>query len=124
MDIYLIRLIIAHLIGDFFLQPNAWVKDKERRKLKSAKLYLHVMIHVALIFVIFLSFDVWKAALTIGIIHLIIDALKSIFQTNKNARILFFADQVLHFSLIVVVWHLFYKGSLDIGFLMIQIPGC
>jgi hypothetical protein len=117
MDIYLIKLIIAHSIGDFFLQPNTWVKDKESRKLKSTKLYLHVMIHVALIFVIFLSFDVWKTALTIGIIHLIIDALKSIFQTNKNARLLFFADQVLHFSSIVTVWHLFYKGSLDIGFL-------
>lgn len=117
MDIYLIKLIIAHLIGDFFLQPNAWVKDKERRKLKSTKLYLHVVIHVALIFVIFLRFDVWKTALTIGVIHLIIDALKYIFQTHKNARILFFADQVLHFSSIVVVWHLFYKGSLDIGFL-------
>ncbi|SDF70754.1 Protein of unknown function [Pedobacter terrae] len=116
MDIYLIKLILAHLIGDFFLQPNAWVKDKERRKLKSTRLYLHVMIHVVLIFVVFLSFDVWKTALTIGIIHLIIDALKSIFQTNKNARILFFADQVLHFSSIVVVWHLFYKGSLDISF--------
>ena len=117
MDIYLIKLIIAHLIGDFFLQPNAWVKDKERRKLKSAKLYLHVMMHVALIFVVFFSFDVWKTALTIGVVHLIIDALKSIFQTNKNARILFFADQVLHFSSIVVVWHLFYKGSLDVAFL-------
>lgn len=117
MDIYLIKLILAHLIGDFFLQPNAWVKDKERRKLKSTRLYLHVMIHVVLIFVVFLSFDVWKTALTIGIIHLIIDALKSTFQTDKNARILFFADQVLHFSSIVVVWHLFYKGSLNIAFL-------
>ncbi|MFF5383912.1 DUF3307 domain-containing protein [Pedobacter suwonensis] len=117
MDIYLIKLILAHLIGDFFLQPNAWVKDKERKKLKSGKLYLHVMIHVALIFIVFLSFDVWKTALTIGVMHLIIDALKSIFQTHKNARILFFVDQVLHFSSIVAVWHIFYKGSLNIGFL-------
>ncbi len=117
MDIYLIKLIIAHLIGDFFLQPNAWVKDKERKKLKSTKLYLHVMVHIALVFLVFLSFDVWKTALTIGLIHLFIDALKSVFQTNKNARILFFADQVLHFTSIVVVWHLFYKGSLDVGFL-------
>lgn len=117
MDIYLIKLIIAHLIGDFFLQPNAWVKDKERKKLKSTKLYLHVAVHVALIFLVFLSFDVWKTALLIGVIHLLIDALKSIFQTNKNARLLFFADQVLHFASIVAVWHLFYKGSLAIGFL-------
>lgn len=117
MDIYLIKLILAHLIGDFFLQPNTWVKDKERKKLKSTKLYIHVMIHVALIFIIFLSYDVWKTALTIGVIHLIIDALKSIFQTHKNARTLFFVDQVLHLSSIVEVWHLFYKGSLNIGFL-------
>jgi hypothetical protein len=117
MDIYLIKLIIAHLIGDFFLQPNAWVKDKERKKLRSVKLYLHVAIHIVLIFVIFLNFNVWKTALSIGVLHLVIDALKSIFQTNKNARILFFVDQVLHFTSIVVVWHIFYKGSLDISFL-------
>jgi len=117
MDIYLIKLLIAHLIGDFFLQPNAWVKDKERRKLKSTKLYLHVAVHMALIFLVFLSFDVWKTALLIGILHLFIDALKSIFQTNKNARILFFVDQVLHFASIAAVWHIFYKGSFNISFL-------
>ncbi|GGH05426.1 DUF3307 domain-containing protein [Pedobacter zeae] len=117
MDIYLIKLIIAHLIGDFFLQPNAWVKDKERKKLKSPKLYLHVAVHMALIFLVFLNFNVWKTALTIGLIHLLIDALKSIFQNSKNARILFFADQALHFGSIVAVWHLFYKGNLDIAYL-------
>lgn len=116
MDIYLIKLILVHLIGDFFLQPNAWVKDKERKKLKSIKLYLHVAIHIALIFLIFLNFGVWKVALSIGVLHFVIDALKSIFQTQKNARILFFVDQVLHFTSIVVVWHLFYKGSLNISF--------
>jgi len=35
MDIILIKLVIAHLIGDFFLQPASWVKDKETKKLKS-----------------------------------------------------------------------------------------
>ncbi|WP_421943589.1 DUF3307 domain-containing protein [Pedobacter sp.] len=117
MDIILIKLILAHLIGDFFLQPTSWVKDKERKKLKSGKLYLHVLVHVALIFVIFLSLNVWKIALSIGALHLIIDALKSLFQTKKNARVLFFADQVLHFSSVVLVWHVFYKGYLDISYL-------
>jgi len=117
MEIYLIKLIIAHLVGDFFLQPTSWVKDKEKNKLKSGKLYLHVLVHVVLIFVVFLSFNVWKIALSIGLLHLIIDALKSIFQTKKSARILFFVDQVLHFSSIVLVWHIFYKGYLNIGFI-------
>ncbi|QIL41988.1 DUF3307 domain-containing protein [Pedobacter sp. HDW13] len=117
MDIYLIKLIIAHLIGDFFLQPASWVEEKEIKKLKSAKLYLHVAIHIALIFLIFLSFAVWKVALLVGVIHFTIDALKLLFQTKKNARLLFFIDQVLHLTSIVAVWHLFYKGSLDISYL-------
>ncbi|KRT14144.1 hypothetical protein ASU31_21020 [Pedobacter ginsenosidimutans] len=116
MDIYLIKLILVHLIGDFFLQPNAWVKDKERKKLRSIKLYWHVAIHIVLIFLIFLNFGVWRLALSIGVLHFVIDALKSIFQTKKNARILFFVDQVLHFTSIVVLWHFFYKGSLNISF--------
>ncbi|RZL56263.1 MAG: DUF3307 domain-containing protein, partial [Pedobacter sp.] len=117
MDIILIKLILAHLIGDFFLQPTSWVKDKEQKKLKSGKLYLHVLVHVVLIFIAFLSFDVWKVALSVGLLHFVIDACKSLFQTKKNARILFFADQVLHFSSIVLVWHFFYKGYLDISYL-------
>lgn len=116
MEIYLIKIIITHLIGDFFLQPTSWVKDKEQKKLKSGKLYLHVLVHVALIFLVFLSFNVWKIALTVGVIHLIIDALKSILQTKKNARVLFFVDQILHFGSIVLVWHIFYHGYLNISF--------
>lgn len=117
MDIYLIKLIIAHLAGDFFFQPNTWVKDKESRKLKSGKLYLHVAVHIALIFLFFLSFGVWKIALSIGIIHFVIDAGKSLFQNKRNARFLFFIDQVFHFASIILIWHIFYKGYLDISFI-------
>lgn len=117
MDIYLIKLILAHLIGDFFLQPNSWVKDKERRKLKSGKLYMHIAVHIGLVFLVFLSFGVWKIALSIGVLHFIIDAGKSIFQTKKNARLLFFIDQLLHFSSILLIWHFFYKGYLDISYI-------
>ena len=115
MEIYLIKIIIAHLIGDFFLQPSSWVRDKETKKLKSIKLYLHVLIHVGLIFAVFLSFKVWGIALSIGALHLIIDALKSIFQTKKNARILFFVDQVLHFGSMVLIWHIFYDAYINIS---------
>ena len=44
----LTKLLLAHLIGDFFLQPQKWVKDKEQNAFKSTKLYLHVLIHVSL----------------------------------------------------------------------------
>lgn len=117
MDIYLIKLILAHLIGDFFLQPDSWVKDKERKKLKSAKLYMHIAIHIGLVFLVFLNLGVWKIALSVGMLHFIIDAGKSIFQTKKNARLLFFIDQLLHFSSILLIWHFFYKGYLDVSYI-------
>ncbi|NCP06428.1 MAG: DUF3307 domain-containing protein, partial [Flavobacteriales bacterium] len=27
--ILLIKLLLAHILGDFFLQPETWVKEKE-----------------------------------------------------------------------------------------------
>ncbi|MBZ0244110.1 MAG: DUF3307 domain-containing protein, partial [Bacteroidales bacterium] len=45
----LLKLLLAHFIGDFLLQPKSWVKDKENRKIKSPKLYFHFAIHGLLV---------------------------------------------------------------------------
>ena len=103
----IIKLILAHLIGDFFLQPNSWIKEKEQKKLKSPKLYLHVLIHVALLFVILWDVSKWPLILIIGLSHLIIDALKLIIQKKKTKRLLFFLDQLLHILVILAVYWLF-----------------
>ena len=103
----IIKLILAHLIGDFFLQPNSWIKEKEQKKLKSPKLYLHVLIHVALLFVILWDVSKWPLILIIGISHLIIDGLKLIIQKKKTKRLLFFLDQLLHILVIIAVYWLF-----------------
>lgn len=100
----LIKLILAHLIGDFFLQPISWVKEKEERKLKSPKLYLHVLIHVALLFLILWDLSKWPIILIIGLSHFIIDALKLILQTKKTKRLLFFIDQLLHLLVLIAVY--------------------
>jgi hypothetical protein len=102
--IVLIKLLIAHLIGDFLLQPNTWVAEKEKKKLKSIKFYWHILIHIALIFILFGSFSVWKMALSIGLLHGIIDACKLIYQRSKTKRLWFFVDQILHLLVITAVW--------------------
>lgn len=94
--IILIKLILAHLIGDFLLQLKSWVKSKEKKKLKSPKLYLHVAIHLALMFLLIWDLSYWPMLIIIGVLHLIIDAIKLIFQTKKNKRQWFFIDQLLH----------------------------
>ncbi len=113
MEITLLKLLLAHLLGDFFLQPNKWVAEKEKKKLKSGKLYLHVVIHIALIFLVFFSFDVWKIALIIGVAHGFIDAIKLISQNSKNKRPWFFIDQALHVLVIAGAWYYFYEPTIS-----------
>lgn len=92
----LVKLILAHFIGDFLLQPHAWVNAKEEHKLKAWQLYAHVFIHGVLIMVLVWDISFWKWALLIMAVHLIIDGLKLILQQETTKRIYFYADQVLH----------------------------
>lgn len=112
----LLKLLLAHLIGDFFLQSNKSVKDKEKRQLKSPKLYLHVLVHIALLFLILWDWSLWPIILIIGISHLIIDALKLSLQTKKTKRLLFFVDQLLHILVIIACYFLATKGSFNLDF--------
>ncbi|MBL1221123.1 DUF3307 domain-containing protein [Chryseobacterium sp. L7] len=112
------KLILAHLLGDFILQPNSWVADKERRKLKSPYLYLHVLIHTVLSFVFLWNTDLWWISLLIGITHFIIDASKLMFQTLKNKKRWFFIDQLLH--ILVIAGISFYSKEFSFGFLNTQ----
>lgn len=116
MMVLLLKLILAHLIGDFFLQPQQWVKDKEKNKLKSVWLYVHVAIHIALMFIIIWDLSYTVMLLCIGLLHFVIDALKLILQRKENKRILFLVDQILHLASIFVLVSLFSKNDLNISF--------
>ncbi|SFN76042.1 Protein of unknown function [Bizionia echini] len=112
--ILLLKLILAHLIGDFILQPKSWVKSKEKRKLKSPKLYLHVAIHMALLLVFVWDISYWPLLLTLTFLHLIIDAIKLIFQTKKSKRQWFFIDQILHIVSIFLTYYLYTNTTFTI----------
>lgn len=106
--ILLTKLFLAHLLGDFFLQPYSWVKDKEAKKLKSFKFYLHILIHIALLFLIVWDTSQWPLILIIGISHFVIDAIKLYAQKNeKSKRYWFFIDQFLHTTVIIVAYFIF-----------------
>ena len=114
----LIKLILAHLIGDFFLQPSSWVQEKEQNKLKSLTLYLHVLIHVAILFLILWDLSKWPLVLIIGISHLIIDALKLIIQKKKTKRLFFFLDQLLHLLVLIAVYWIFEENDMVLDTLL------
>lgn len=99
----IVKLCLAHLVGDFFLQPNSWVQQKEQKKLKSIYLYVHAALHGALSLLVVWDWHFAPKAIGIALAHGAIDALKLVLQRDSNRRILFLLDQMLHFSVIGII---------------------
>ncbi|ALJ06415.1 hypothetical protein APS56_15285 [Pseudalgibacter alginicilyticus] len=112
--ILLIKLFLAHIIGDFFLQPQKWVKEKEKKKLKSKKLYLHIAVHILITSLLLCDLKLWPVIAIIGVSHLIIDSGKLLIQNKKTKRTLFFIDQLLHVLIIFVCYFLFSENNFNL----------
>ncbi|WP_207533162.1 DUF3307 domain-containing protein [Desertivirga arenae] len=116
MNLLLIKLLIAHFIGDFFLQPDRWVIEKEARKLRSPKLYYHTLIHGILTLLLVWDLDFLVPALLIMFIHGIVDGIKLSFQKPETKRRWFFADQILHILTLVLVWYSYKAPTINLNY--------
>lgn len=114
--IILLKLSLAHFIGDFFLQPNGWVKSKQEKKWVSPFLYLHIVVH-GLLILFFVGFFFWKQMLILISLHLLVDGAKLQFQKAATRRAWFFTDQVLHILTIIVVWGIYSNTTIDYNML-------
>lgn len=111
---FALKLILAHLIGDFLLQPQKWVLHKEARKHKSKFLYFHVLVHVlTLIIILQFNFKYGLGIAIIGVSHYIIDLIKLLLKSRFNNRLLFGLDQLAHLIIIALVVNLYYPFSID-----------
>ncbi|WP_261787975.1 DUF3307 domain-containing protein [Flavobacterium psychrophilum] len=120
----LISQIIAHILSDYFFQTDASAKEKNENGFKSQFLLKHTFITFICSWL--MSFDVnfVFCALSISIIHYIIDGLKK----SLTSRFSFFIDQSLHLVIIgLFVWifdqyfesNLIWNISIDIKWLAI-----
>ena len=112
----IIKLILAHLIGDFLLQSQKWVNHKETHKHKSKYLYWHILVHLgALILVLQCNLKYWLGVLIIVISHYIIDLIKLYLKPKLNNRLLFGLDQLAHLIVIALVVKIYesYNFNLD-----------
>lgn len=111
--IILVKLILAHLLGDFLLQPKSWVEQKENKKAKSFKLYLHGIIHGLLILLVLWDISYWFLSLSLIIIHLIIDIIKLYAQKENSKSTWFIIDQFLHIASILILWIIWFKPEIN-----------
>ncbi|MEN2413008.1 DUF3307 domain-containing protein [Flavobacterium mesophilum] len=108
--IVFVKLLLAHLLGDFIWQPNSWVADKEIKKHKSIYLYLHILLHGVLAAVLIGEIDFIPYAILIAVTHGIIDLIKLNFQKAKTKRTWFVVDQIAHLLILIGI-ALFYNRN-------------
>jgi hypothetical protein len=116
MMLLALKLFLAHLLGDFLLQPDKWVRDKDEKKFKSRYLYLHVLLH-AFLLLLLLQFQL-KFLPAIGFIvitHFLIDLSKLYLEKKITFRKLFFMDQAAHLLVLFMVVWWYYPMELNLG---------
>lgn len=110
--ILFIKLLLAHLLGDFIWQPNSWVAHKEANKHKSVYLYLHILLHGVLAAVLAGEISFIPYAVLIAVTHGIIDLIKLNFQKSKTKRTWFVVDQIAHLLILIGIALLYHRNSI------------
>lgn len=107
----LLVLLLAHVLGDFYLQPQPWIDSRYQDKIRSLGLFKHILVHAGLAAVALLvaawrydlsnSWALLASWLVIVLSHYAIDVWKSY---QKGGFLYFAIDQIAHLLVIVVLW--------------------
>lgn len=115
----ILKITLAHLLGDFVFQTNKMVADIDTKKLKSKYLYLHTIIHLLLLLIV-TSFEKQYIfpSVVLAVAHLLTDVLTKIIIRDKiNPVSNLLIDQVLHFIAIALFINYFHDYKIDFDFI-------
>ena len=102
--LWYLKMLAAHLLTDFALQPNSWVEGRNAHHYKSRHIYYHIIMTM-LIACLFDGFTNWEVPVFIGISHFSIHLRKS----YRPQKMLYFVpDQSMHILVILVTGLLLY----------------
>ena len=108
----LLRLLLAHIIADFFLQTKWMVEGKENGGKRSMRmLTLHSIIHSLMAYLIVGDWALWYIAIVIFVTHFIIDWCKIQFRGNSISA--FLIDQLSHVVVLFMLWVTILPGSIS-----------
>lgn len=112
--ILFIKLLLAHLLGDFIWRPNSWVADKEAKKHKSIYLYLHILLHGILAALLAGEIQFIPYAILIAVTHGAIDLIKLNFQKSTTKRTWFVVDQIAHILILIGIVFLYKNKTIEL----------
>lgn len=109
--VILVKMIAAHLLGDFMFQSNKMCAGK-----LSAKTYerymlisIHAVIQAALTYIFIGQWSNWLVPSAIFISHFIVDWIKT--QSRRTDLLSFMMDQLAHFVVIIMLWWLVFSKT-------------
>ncbi|WP_423819068.1 DUF3307 domain-containing protein [Salinimicrobium sp. TIG7-5_MAKvit] len=109
-----LKLLLAHLLGDFLLQPDSWVAQKRQKKHRSPLLYAHIAIHFFVMLALLgFNFTYWLGMLIIVVTHYFIDLLKLHLEEHYHKGKLFIFDQVAHILVIAAVTYSYHAFTIE-----------
>ena len=107
---WLIKLILAHLLTDFVVQPTSWIESRNQKHFQSLHLYLHGLV-TALVALLLIGIHYWWVVLIILITHILIDGWKSY---HPKETTYFLIDQALHLLVLFICWYIIFLHPDDL----------
>jgi hypothetical protein len=98
--------IVAHLLADFVFQTRSMVQHKKRFKQSSWVLYVHCLVHAALVYLLSPDKTLWAIPVIVFITHYLIDVWK---LHRPDTLFSFATDQLAHIAVLFVTWCIFYQ---------------
>lgn len=117
MMLFILKLLVAHFLGDFTFQPNKWIKKRNKYGITSKYLYFHLLMHFTLLIFVFINelTAYFTGILTIVLAHFLIDVAK-IYVSKREILSefkLFIVDQFLHFLTLLLVCNYYFPLELN-----------
>lgn len=111
----LLRIVTAHLLADFLMQPERWIEQKALKNIKSPALYYHALVVGIMTYLLLGDWDHAGLPLFIMGTHFLIDWWKS---SRPRRTAYFVIDQTAHLLMILVGWA-FYSNTIgtSLGFI-------
>ena len=111
----LIKLIASHLTADFIFQSNKMCANKFSPDISTRCRWLacHALIQAALAYLFVAQWTNWIVPAVIGSSHFIIDFIKTL--SRRKDLIVFVADQLAHYAVILVLWWTLFAGNPDLN---------
>lgn len=98
--IIFLRLLVAHILADFFLQRTKWITGKQDGA-RSIYLYYHIAVVGVLTYLFLGKWQQWQLPVFIMATHYLID----IWKSYKGDTFRYFViDQLLHLSMLIIGW--------------------